>query len=106
MIPSPNSCERADMSDSEKPGTILETRELWHVEFREDATYPWVETGTHKSDWADILRVYDYSLEHHSDKQHQIIKTDVTVRVEDPERLRELLAKESAGDDPAGVESA
>jgi hypothetical protein len=95
------------MSDekTETPGTVIEERELWSVQVREDPTYPWVEIGTHRSDAAEILRVYDYRCEHYPDTQNRITKTHVTIQVEDPELLREALQKDPAQEGAADLQS-
>lgn len=81
------------------PGTVIETRELWSVRFREDGTYPWKELGTERADWAAVLRTWDFHVKNHPDVEHEIIKTDVARVIEDPERLRAMLPKDPAEDD-------
>lgn len=95
------------MSDekTEKPGDVIETRQLWTVQVREDPTFPWVEIGTHRSDAAEILRVYDYRCEHYPDTQNRITKTSVVVEVDDPELLRAALQQESAQDGEIALQS-
>lgn len=80
---------------SQQPGDVLETRKLWSVQVREGSDYPWVDLGTHRDEAADILRIYDYRCENMPDTQSRIVRTNVTVSVEDPELLRENLPEEA-----------
>lgn len=81
------------------PGAVIETRELWSIQFRESDDHPWKQIGTERSDWAAVLRTWDFYEQKHPDVEHEIIKTDVVVSKEDPERLRAMLKKEPAEDD-------
>lgn len=85
-----------DIRDVEVPGDTVSVRELWHLEFREDDTYPWKEVGTHREDAVATLRTYDYWKENHPTVEVRLLQTVVEVVVADPEILRDKLRKETA----------
>lgn len=90
---------------TEKPGDIVSETELWGLHVRPDVTQPWFEFGTNNAECADILRTLDYRREHHPDEELRIVRTEVTVIVEDPERLREIIKQRSAQGEAPGLQS-
>jgi hypothetical protein len=95
------------MSDQidKKPGDLIETREVWTLMVRPDESYPWVEWGTPSADAAAILRTYDYRKQKEPEEAIVIARANVTVIVEDPERLREITEKKAIDEGDTVVQS-
>lgn len=100
-------CEGETVSETDRidDADVIHTEDLWIVQFRQDETYPWADYGTHKAEWRDVLRVYDYREEHVPEMQHRMIQATVIRRLADPEKLREILRQESAEEAPADLQS-
>jgi hypothetical protein len=77
------------MQDLSGVDGVVESRELWHIQFREDETYPWKNVGVERADLGDTLRTYDYWKENHADVEVRMLRTVVTVEVADVEECRE-----------------
>jgi hypothetical protein len=88
-----------------QPDDVLETREVWTLMVRPEEAYPWVEWGTPSADAAAILRTYDYRRKNVPDEAIVIARANVTVTVEDPERLREIAEKKAVDEGDAVVQS-
>ncbi len=86
-------------------GQVIEVRQLWITQVREDDGSPWNDFGMHTSDAASVLRIYDFREANHPDEQVRIAYTKVEVRTEDPERLREILCEKTAGEESPGLQS-
>lgn len=84
------------MTDTKSSAVVLETRELWSVEFREADDYPWKEIGVPREDLGAALRTHDYGVEQHPDMEHRMVRTDVMRQQVDPEMLRKRLEEEAA----------
>lgn len=95
----------SDEKSDKQPGDVIETREVWTLMVRPDESYPWVEFGTSNADPAAVLRTYNYRLEKHPDEAIAIARADVTVTVEDPERLRKLIEKKAVDEGDTVVQS-
>lgn len=93
------------MTDTKSPAVVLETRELWSVEFREGDDYPWKEIGVARADLGATLRTYDFGVEKHPEVEHRMVRTDVLRQQVDAEMLRERLEEEAAKDSGAALQS-
>lgn len=93
------------MSETELPGTVVETRELWSVSFREDEEGAWVDQGMPTADAAAALRTLDFLREKYPETENRLLRTDVVISVEDEDFLREKVEQDSAGEKGAGVQS-
>lgn len=87
------------------PGNVVEVRELWGVAFRETPQDAWKTQGTEIADAAAVLRIYDYWQSEKPEWDNRILKTVVTVSVEDEKLLREKVEEDSAVKKSAGVPS-
>jgi hypothetical protein len=88
-----------------KDDAVLDAQELWHLEFREDKSFPWKEVGVHRNDAAAVLRTYDYWCEHHKDVEVRILATTVKAEVADPEKMRADLALKNPAEDTSALQS-
>lgn len=84
------------MTDTKSPAVVLETRELWSVDFREGDDFPWKEIGVPREDLGAALRTYDFGVEKHPEVEHRMVRTDVLRQQVDPEMLRKRLEEEAA----------
>jgi hypothetical protein len=75
---------------------IVESRELWHIQFREDETFPWKSVGTERAALGETIRTYDFWVEKHADVEVRMLRTVVTVEVADVEKLREKSSQQTA----------
>lgn len=93
------------MSETELPGTTVETRELWSVSFRRSEEDSWVEQGVASADLAAVLRTIDFLRNKFPETENRILQTDVVISVADEEFLRERVARKSVGETAADVQS-
>lgn len=92
-----------DEKIAEQPGDVIETREVWSIQIQPGGgDYPWVEMGTPSADHGAILRTHDFRKEKFPEDGVRIVRADVKVTVEDPERLREIGDKKA--DDEGGTD--
>lgn len=80
---------------------------LWILQVRKGPKFPWTDYGTHTSDLAAALRIYDYGVEHPSDDFPEIhlARVEVSRHVEDPERLRKLVEQKAAEEKSSELQS-
>lgn len=91
--------------DSDKWDSLISDRSVWHVQFREDEETPWKSIGTHREEWPDVLRIYEDGLTRYPAHESRIVRTEVRDYVEDPQKLRDLLAEKTAQEELSALQS-
>lgn len=89
---------------SNESNEIVEASTLWSIQVKVDATV-WMQMGAHSAVAEDVLRTYDYRVEHFPEEPVRLVRTEVIGIVEDVEQLREELRKNRSSTEEPVVQS-
>ena len=97
--------ERDTVTDDQDltPLVVVETRDLWNLQVKSEEADMWLDYGSHREDWKDVLRSYNFRKERYPEEPIRMLHTEVTTRVADPDWLNLKMKEEktAASEDTA-----